>query len=292
MAKPNFFMIGAPKCGTTSLARWLSEHPQVFFSPVKEPHFFNTDAHRLNHLSLAGYERLFAKATAGHRAVGEGSTGYLRSTVAVRNLLEYNGEARLVVCLRNPVEMAYSLHNQRLVEGYEHVVDFETAWRLSPDRARGQAASRWCPWAQWLAYHEICRVGSQLERVLQLVPRERVLVLLFDDLQKNPRQLYLELLGYLGADDDGRTAFSLENPGAQVRSVWLQRASNLVGSAKRALRIRHGLGVLTALQRVNSRRMRRPSLRPEFRKELVTHFSGEVSKLEGLIGRDLSAWRQ
>src|SRR5262245_35065298 len=85
MKKPTFFIIGAPKCGTTSLAAWLADHPDIFMSPTKEPHYFNTDHKRyLN--SLAGYEQLFEDATDRHSAVGEASVWYLYSANAVENI--------------------------------------------------------------------------------------------------------------------------------------------------------------------------------------------------------------
>ena len=84
--KPNFFIIGAPKCGTTSLATWLSGHPNVFMSAVKEPHFFNTDDRRFIS-TLEAYENLFRAASSDHCAVGEASVWYLSSTEAVRNIL-------------------------------------------------------------------------------------------------------------------------------------------------------------------------------------------------------------
>ena len=113
MKKPNFFIIGAPKCGTTSLANWLAEHPRVFFSDTKEPHFFCTDGYT-GVKTLKQYEKLFEDAKPHHLAVGEGSTHYLFSKVAVPNILVYNPDARFIVCLRNPVDMAPSLHSERL----------------------------------------------------------------------------------------------------------------------------------------------------------------------------------
>jgi len=87
MKKPNFFILGAPKCGTTSLAMWLSEHPNIFMCPIKEPHYFNTDGlQRIK--TLEQYESLFTDAKPEHVAVGEASTHYLYSKEAVPRILE------------------------------------------------------------------------------------------------------------------------------------------------------------------------------------------------------------
>jgi hypothetical protein len=138
MRKPNFFLIGAPKCGTTSIAAWLAEHPQVYFSPVKEPMYFATDAQIRTIVSLEAYEQLFAGATSRHLAIGEGSTEYLRSSIALRQIMTYAGSPRFIASVRNPVEMASSFHQQVCFNGDEDVRDFEEAWRLQKPRERGE----------------------------------------------------------------------------------------------------------------------------------------------------------
>ena len=86
MKKPNFFILGAPKCGTTSLASWLSEHSDVFMSPIKEPHHFCSDFGYKEYRSHQRYLSLFRKANEQHRAIGEASATYLYSKVAVKNI--------------------------------------------------------------------------------------------------------------------------------------------------------------------------------------------------------------
>lgn len=117
--KPNFFIVGAPKCATTSIAQRLSEHPQVYMSPIKEPHYFNTDTKYNSCRSLQEYQRLFAGVTSNHLAIGEASTGYLYSKVAVENIEKYSPGARYIVCLRNPIQMAVALHEEELSLGHE-----------------------------------------------------------------------------------------------------------------------------------------------------------------------------
>ena len=88
MVSPNFFILGAPKCGTTSLASWLSDHPHIFIPPIKEPHYFNTDDQHRNIRRRLDYEKLFRGVTEKHIGVGEASVWYLSSEVAVRNILD------------------------------------------------------------------------------------------------------------------------------------------------------------------------------------------------------------
>src|SRR5438445_6171777 len=104
MRKPNLFIIGAPKCGTTSLADWLRQHPAVFVpAGQNEPNFFNTDHVERFRLTLAEYERLFEAAGNHSKYVCEKSVWYLSSSEAVPNILEYAPAAKFIVCIRNPV---------------------------------------------------------------------------------------------------------------------------------------------------------------------------------------------
>ena len=125
MIKPNFFILGASKCGTTSMARYLAEHPDIFVSDPKEPHFFNTDFANRHTRYIKTYESYFRSASEYHMAVGEASVFYLFSHKAVSNILVYQPKARFVVMLRNPIYMVYSWHSEALQSFGETEADFE-----------------------------------------------------------------------------------------------------------------------------------------------------------------------
>ncbi len=290
MKKPNFFIIGAPKCGTTSLASWLAEHPQIFFSKYKESHHFNTDHNNYWFSEREHYEELFRDAKESHRAVGEGSVWYLYSRVAVPNIEKYAPGSRYIVCLRNPVEMVYSLHEQQLVEGNEHIAEFHAAWGLRDARVKGESVSRWCRDPRHLAYGHACLLGSQLQRLYEHVPRERVHTVLLDDVKVDPREVYLSVLEFLGLDDDGRSSFERKNPAKERRSMALNHVVQTLGNLKRGLGIRRGLGVLNAIDKKNLRIRPRPLLSDKMRYELQDYFRDDIALLESLLDRDLSHW--
>src|SRR5216683_1662449 len=160
MKKPNFFIVGGPKCGTTSLANYLREHPRIFFPAAKEPHFFNTDMTFRNVRSEAQYEACFRDAGQQHAAIGEGSVFYLYSDVAIPNIIAEIPDARFIAMVRNPLEMASSLHTQLRYNGDENVADFGAAWRLQPERAAGNALPRFCRDASILLYGKVCSLGG------------------------------------------------------------------------------------------------------------------------------------
>ena len=166
MKKPNFFILGAPKCGTTSLAHWLALHPQIFVSPVKEPFYFNTDDQARVRFSFREYEALFAGAGAEHVAVGEASTWYLHSAVAVTAILNYSDRPKFIVMVRNPVEMAYSLHEQEIFSGQENEPIFRKAWSLQGQREKGRSIPKGCIEPKRLQYGWELSLGTHLQRVL------------------------------------------------------------------------------------------------------------------------------
>lgn len=290
MKQPNFFILGAPKCGTTALAQWLAAHPQVYFSPRKEPHFFNVEGLRAVH-TLVEYEALFADAGDDHRAVGEGSTHYLYSREAVPRILEYAPEARFIVCLRNPVEMAPALHGERVSQGRENIGDFERAWRSQAERARGRripTTLREDP--ERLQYGRYCRLGEQLERLFGLAATDRVLPVLLDDVRSDPRAVYTGVLRFLALDDDGREDFGVANAAKRTRWPRMAVVARRLASMKRSLGFEGSLGLGGAVRRLNVQRRDRQALSPALREELAAYFAEDVGRLSALLNRDLSHW--
>lgn len=293
--KPNFFIIGAPKCGTTAMSEYLSGNPGVFFSDTKEPNHFSSDLLERTRMDRAAYLSLFDRADAAvHRAVGEASTTYLFSRRAVPDILEFNPEARFIVMLRNPVDLARALHSERVFEGRETLLDFEQAWRAEADRREGRRIPPACWGPQDLLYSQWARLGEQMERLFKLVPRERVRVILFDDFTADPAGAYARTLDFLGLPQDGRRNFEKINQ--NKRLVWppLQVASGFLAQCawwvKKKLGITRKFGFITGLLMMNTRTGDRKPIRGEFRLELLDFFREDVEKLSALLGRDLSHW--
>lgn len=290
MKRPNFFVIGAAKCGTTSLTTWLNEHQNIYVCSPKEPGFFDTDLGRPNRLSIADYERLFLNASDEHIAVGEGSTGYIRSHVAVHNILSYNSDARFIVCLRNPIDMAVSLHSQLLREGTENVRSFEDAWNLQEQRRNGKGIPFFCDEPTKLQYGDVCKLGIQLERLLHVAPRERVHIVLFDDMVKSPLSTYEAVLRFLGVPYDGRAVFPASNPSRTVPR-WMSLLMASVRETKRIMKINVSIGLLNGgwLDKMLSKNTSKNiSLAMESR--LQEYFSPDINILEKILRRDLSHW--
>lgn len=291
MKKPNFFIIGAPKCGTTALSVWLSQHPQVFLTYPKEPNFFSTDIKCAYREGWDQYNRYFDDVRPWHLAVGEASTNYLRSKVAVRNILQYVPDAKFVVGLRNPVELAISWHGEMLREAQENESSFETAWRLQELRAAGRRVPSLCDDPSNLIYGEVCRIGTQLARLYDLVERERVFVYTLEDLRSDPRGVWARLLEFLRVEPYDKLAFNVVNP-TRKTPRWLAVLGKLAADTKRSVGLGHiRLGLLTALEAHVSRPYR-PRVSPEMQRELYQYFRDEIMLLETLLQRDFRAWHE
>lgn len=140
--KPNVFIVGAAKSGTTALATWLRDHPQGFMPPLKEPGFWSDHVAgetfaRLE--TVEDYLALYAKADpARHRVVVDATTACLMTPQAAPRIPEFQPEARFVAILRDPMTMAEAFHMEQDVDTCEDVEDFARAWALQQDRAAGR----------------------------------------------------------------------------------------------------------------------------------------------------------
>jgi len=298
--KPNFFIVGAPKCGTTALHHYLRPHPNVFVPRVKEPHFFAADLGDYRIVRRTeDYVKLFAPATPAHLRVGEGSVYYLRSSVAIPAIRAFNPDAKIIAMFRNPVDVVYALHSELLYWSEETVPDFEEAWRLQTRRQQGLDLPT-CRSPLLVQYGEVGRFGSQVQRLLATFPREQVKLILFDDLTRSPQQVYDEVIEFLELPHDGRTDFPRINENRRVRLLWLKhlirRPPPLLRQTYTSIKRTVGARQLDSIKRQivtsNSSREARPPLAPAFRAELVEAFRGEVALLSELTGRDLGHWNK
>ncbi|WP_111732810.1 sulfotransferase family protein [Roseovarius amoyensis] len=294
MKSPDFFIIGAPKCGTSSLAWWLSQHPQVWFSRIKEPHFFNDDSEFRQFRARPAYEELFAGAGPEHMAAGEASTWYLLSDTAVPNIEEYTGQtARYIVCLRDPVTMMPALHRQLLFSGTETEQDIRRAWAMQEARAKGDDLPAGIKAPVHLQYKNACSLGWMCQRLLQRVPRERVHFVFTEDMAGDPQGSYRAVLRFLGlSENPGDVLLEAVNTAHAPKSRAISALIGLGGIIQRGLGLRTGKGFLRRLRQINRRKVARKPLPPGFEAELRAAFAEDIALLQRVTGRDLSHWQE
>ncbi|MBE9526403.1 MAG: sulfotransferase domain-containing protein [Proteobacteria bacterium] len=291
LATPNFFIIGAPKSGTTAMSEYLRTHPNVFFSDPKEPQFFARDFHNKGAIrNLDEYLNLFSAAKPQHYVIAEGSTKYLRSEMAIQKIEEFSLDAHYLVMLRNPVDMAISLHSQVLLNGDENEPDFEKAWRLQFERKNGRYIPLQCDEPMDLQYGYFCKIGEQVQRLFDIVERNRIKVIFFDDFRKNTRHAYDEVLDFLNLDIDDRKNFIIINERRTTVFRSIKYLTRVASRIKRAFGISKRIGLIRFVNRLNSCQTEKPKLSASFNKELRNYFYNDIRKLELVTGSDLSEW--
>lgn len=285
--RPNLFIVGAPKCGTTALSEYLRDHPGLFMSRPKEPNFFCEDLEKTRGVtSLGSYLQLFSNAD-GQPVVGEASTWYLYSEVALERIWQFNPNAKIIAMVRNPIDLVYSLHSQLVYNQIETERTFEKAWRLQESR----------PDRPFLQYARIGMLGRQIERLLRIFPREQVSIVVFDDFTESPGAVYHDTLAFLGLPSDGRTEFPKINENKQNRVQWVAKfarrtpgaLTSITDQVKQVLGIER-LGLLDRVRHANTKRLARHPLPAALREELAAFFHEDIVQLSELLDRDLTGW--
>jgi len=295
MARPNFFIVGAPKCGTSAMTHFLRQHPDVAVG-AKENYYFGSDLGFGPDVRPQTEREYLARvrAPADRKRIGECSVFYLHSSRAAREIKEFEPDARIIAMIRNPVDFIHSLHSQLVFVESEDITDFEAALAADADRLAGRRLPR-NPVISRSGYRATARFSEQLQRYFDAFGRERVQTIVQDDLQADPVATFASACEFLEVDPQVRPAFETVNGNKRARSRLLQRTIQhpppLVRAAARALptqAIRRNV-VLTA-RRLNTSYEPRPPMPDALRRELNEEFAPEVEQLGRLLGRDLSAW--
>jgi len=292
LKKPNFFLVGAPKCGTTSIAAQIGKHPEIFISNPKEPHFFEKDIDR-GIRDLKTYESLFQDANSTHIIVGEASTGYLYSAGAITEALKYSPDAKFLVVLRNPYDMALSLHSHAVRGGYENQEDFNIAWGLQHQRVQGKQLPRQCLSSRLLMYANRCSIGDQLEELLNAVPDNSVHIGFFDDLKSNPNKFYKDIFRFLGVEEQETDTFENLNKRRRHRFPIVVRATRMLGRMKQRMGVGKSIGIADWIaEKLSSPDHSSRNIKEEIWLQMDDAFIPQIEKLELLCGRDLTSWKK
>lgn len=215
MKKVDFFIVGQAKSGTTALADFLSQHPEIFMSFPKEPAFFATDIVResdrfhgkkvyFKTRSLQQYINLFAKAEP-NQLLGEASTSYIYSKEAAKNIRAYNPNAKIIILLRNPADFLHSLHMQYVNETVENEIDFKKAIKLEEQRRKGKALSKRVKSPSLLFYYDRIKYFEQIKRFFDNFSKDNIFVSSSEEFMSNNAQIYRAVLEFLDVKD---TSFS------------------------------------------------------------------------------------
>jgi hypothetical protein len=291
--KPGFFLVGAPKSGTTAMCNYLAQHPDVYVPDMKEPNFFCTDLYIPQRMSLQEYLSLFSPANG--LLCGEGTVWYLYSQQAVQNIYQFNPDAKIIIMLRNPVDYVHSLHSHMLFLGGEVIADFEEALAAEAQRREGKCIPEQTRRPHTLLYTETARFAEQVERYFHVFGRDRVHVIIYDDFKNDTARVFRETLEFLGVSTEFQAVFKVINANRTPRNPALKQLMHSPPASLRTLYhkvmpagVRPKIGAV--VERYNTRHTPRPVMKPETRKQLQVRFAPEVEKLSMLLQRDLTHW--
>ncbi len=279
-ARPTYVGVGAQKCASTWLHRVLAEHPEVAVPEIKEVDFFS---YRYDH-GLQWYERGLARGRPGARARGEISPSYFADPAVPERIARYVPDARILLSLRDPVERALSNHRHEVRVGHlQGDLSFEAGLANNP------------------MYVEQGLYATHLRRWLKYFGRERILVVLMDDIAADPLAVCRAVYRFLGVDDRHAPAGMSQrfNPSYASRSTALASVKDAVYTATRLPGLRRvwngaaQVGLRSLYRRINRVPSDDviPAARPETLAQLGRRFAPEVRELEDLIGRSLESWR-
>jgi hypothetical protein len=284
---------------------YLAHHPRVFMSKIKEPHHFGSDlpfAFR-PYADRARYLELFDKARHDQIA-GEASVEYLYSKAAPREIQELSPSAKIIIMLRDPVELVRSAHVHNLYHMNEDLTELEEALAAEDDRRRGRRIPSTCLAPLTLQYTTLARYAEHVQRYRETFGPDRVKCILFEDLKREPDRVYAETLAFLGLEPANAPDFKVHNGQQTWRSRRVARI--VIISFWRALRLSYSLPtkqlrwsalILTILlfalpMKANTTAASQSPLPPRLRAALRERFRDDVERLAELLGRDLSSWLQ
>jgi len=241
MKFPNFFIVGAPRSGTTALFLYLKQHPEIYMADNKEPYFFCTDFHeesdryfknniRFPIRTEKSYLKLFKKV-GNEKVIGEATPDYLYSKVAAGNIHSFNKYSKILISLRNPIDFLYSLHAQLFYINAENIADFQKAFYLEPERRKGYNMPLGLLWPSSLYYSERIKYNEQVSRYLNIFPREHVKIIIYEDFKADNLTVYRDILGFLNVNVDFKPSLKVYNPGGSPRLGFINQLLILFGNS-------------------------------------------------------------
>lgn len=299
----SLFVVGAPRCGTTSLSKALRHHPQICVSKPKETFFFVREGAPMEIEQRASefIRRYYPHLEPGQDLIVEATPVYLYAPEAVERILEIDPDAKLVVMVRNPVDLVHSHHGRMLYTMDEDVKDFATAWRLREARSRGDSLPKRCRHPRVVDYGFVGSLGARVEELFARAGRERCHVIVYDDLRDRGPETLRELLRFAGVDLEVELKLKRARSNNAYKREWLQPyVTNPPKPIFKLLELweRKGKGrtgylrpLRKRFKKWNTKPVERDVLDPALRAEVADAFAADVEKLSKLLDRDLSHWR-
>ena len=300
MPLPNFYIIGAPKCGTTSLQAYLNQHPDVIFSRYKEPNYFAFAGQQLPEKGPVSpklmHELIYFHSITdeseyldqfthhqGERIIGDASVRYLYTEPAAQRIKAATPDAKLVAVLREPVSRLYShfcMNKQYQIEP----LDLMDA--IDAEQERIQQKWGW----DW-HYTMIGKYASQVKRYFDLFDPSQIKIFLYDDFQANPGEIIKQICEFLAIDSNfkpnmekrGKEAYMPKN---LAFDRWLNRKNFSRTALESVMSWRVKTKYRSILMQLNGTSV--PKIDPQHKIALQKHFTEDIAELSDLLNRNIN----
>ena len=283
-ARPNFFIVGEPKCGSTTIHDMLDQHPEIFMSNPKEIGYFRTDI-SAKRWTLQEYLSIFSNV-GDEKIVGESSVNYMLSSDAAKNIFEFNKDAKILMLFRAPAEFLCSLHSQFVYNLMEKEEDFEKALDSSKPSDKVKIPLI-------MDYWERARFYYHAKRFFDIFPRENIMVMAYEKFAEDPSGTYEDILSFLGVEKRFIPEMLHKNPNKHVRAKGIKQILDSIKITRiRRLLPQKIYGAGAALFRKTIvRNTERRQIALETEHKIRKRTRGQVRMLSELTGEDfLSMW--
>ena len=287
---PNLFIVGAPKCGTTFLYTYLKKHPDIYFPNFKEPHFFGSDLIRKNgayDLSQKDYNDLFST---NKKIIGEASTFYIFSKKSAQEIYNHNPKAKIIIMIRNLVDLVHSLHAQFIFSGDEIVEDFSKALDLEKSRLNGKNIPKQTTIVNKLYYTtNILSIPNNIKSYINLFGIENIKFIHLDEIKTNPRKVYKDTLDFLNVDSGFEIdTFKVVNKNKvykyRIIRDLLKKYSILLGKLRSVI-IKKPLGIVKFFEKLNLKEQKRLDISKDLYEKLTNKLSKTEIEINDIINR-------
>jgi hypothetical protein len=262
---------------------YLKQHPDIYLAVYKEPNFFCKDLTQsfYNIQDPGLYDSLFTHA-GDKKCIGEGSVWYLTSKIAAVEIKKFNPSAKVIIMLRNPVDMIYSLHGLYLRTKNEDITEFPKALAVQAERIKGLSIPETCYFPEGLFYTEVAGYYQKIKRFTDVFERKNIHVVIFDDFVTDTPQAYRETLEFLEVDPNFPAEFDLKKASKVIQPMVLQQVRHSHPEIKKKLSAKVRLDAHEGSSR--------SPLPPQLRSHLQSIFKEDIEKTSELININLMHW--
>jgi hypothetical protein len=289
---PNTFIVGAAKCATTSMCKYLDQHPDIYLPKVKEPHYFSLGLG--NHFKGPGDEQVSKEVpnsmqdylapfqNRNEKILIDGSTTYFPCEDSPKAIKEFCPDAKIIIAFRNPARRAFSAYTHLRREQREHEEDFEKALKLEQERTANNYTWMW-------RYKDISNYCDKVQRYYDTFDSKNIHVILFEDFRKEPGLELSKTCKFLGVDDN----FEFDTEQQYNKSAVFKKSSLMkaVWSENVALKLAKKITPRSFKNTILKTQTYRLKLDPEVQKRLSEEFAPVIDKLEIITGRNLDSLR-